>query len=147
MQSKTMTYLMENDAGRYQRDDLQRRYVVDDFENNSNAAALDHPLQAEWAGFTDQVMGGSSTGEVYQDNILGKGCLHMQGNVNCENGGGFVQVAMRPADDRQFFDVSDYSGLQILVLGNNQRYNLHLRTADCVNYDQSYRKTFFAPAR
>jgi len=56
-------------------------------------------------------------------------------------------VAMHPANDRQFFDVSDYSGLQILVLGNNQKYNVHLRTADCKHYDQSYRKTFFAPAR
>jgi hypothetical protein len=147
MHSKTMTYLMENDAGRYQRHDLQRRYVADDFETNLNAATHDHPLDADWAGFTDEIMGGRSTAEVYQDNILGKGCLHVQGDVTCEDGGGFVQVAMHPANDRQFFDVSDYAGLQILVLGNNQKYNVHLRTSDCRFHEQSYRKTFFAPAR
>ena len=147
MQSKIMTYLMENDAGRYQRNDLQRRYVVDDFESRVNSAKDEHPLDAEWVAFTDQVMGGSSTAEVYQDNILGKGCLHIQGDVTCGSGGGFVQLAMQPANDRQFLDVSNYAGVQILVLGNNQNYNLHLKTADCVTHEQSYRKTFYAPAR
>lgn len=147
MHAKMMTYLMENDAGRYQRNNLQRRFVVDDFESRLNSAQAEHPLDAEWVAFTDQVMGGSSTAEVYQDNILGKGCLHVQGDVSCDNGGGFVQLAMQPANDRQYLDVSHYSGLQILVLGNNQKYNLHLMTADCVLHEQSYRKTFFAPAR
>jgi hypothetical protein len=147
MESKTMTYLMENDAARYQRSDIHRRYVAADFEIKSNSDSREDLGAAEWVGITDQVMGGCSTGDIFQDNILGKGCLHVQGNVTCEDGGGFVQVAMHPGDDRQVFDVSNYSGIQILVLGNNQNYNLHLRTADCRRYDQSYRKTFFAPAR
>jgi hypothetical protein len=147
MKAATTTYLMENDAARYRRRDMHIRHVVADFEHDPNAALGDDSLAADWVGITDQVMGGCSVSEVFEDNILGKGCLHVQGDVTCENGGGFVQVAMQPADDRQVFDVSSYAGVQILVLGNNQNYNLHLRTADCRRYDQSYRKTFFAPAR
>ena len=41
-------------------------------------------------------------------------------------------------------DGSAYQGIELLVYGNNEDYNVHVRTADCGWYDESYRYTFFA---
>jgi hypothetical protein len=42
------------------------------------------------------------------------------------------------------FDASAWQGLEFLVYGNNEDYNIHIRTADVRWYSQSYRATFFA---
>ena len=44
----------------------------------------------------------------------------------------------------QEFDGSNYKGVEMQVYGNNEDYNLHVRTADCSWHDESYRATFFA---
>lgn len=100
-----------------------------------------------WRLIADQVMGGVSTGTMRYENVLGSRALRMQGNVSLENNGGFVQIALDLAPGGAPVDVSDWSGLEIDVAGNDESYNLHLRTADVLRPWQSYRQSFFAPRR
>jgi hypothetical protein len=98
---------------------------------------------ASWRGFTDRVMGGVSDADFNRDEIDGRRCVRMTGRVTRDNGGGFVQMAMY----LNGADLSNYRGIELLVYGNNEDYNAHIRTADCGWHDQSYRATFHADAR
>ena len=97
-----------------------------------------------WRGFSDRVMGGISNADLNQDNVGGKSCIRLTGNVTRESNGGFIQMALYFGRNYRSFDASAYKGLELLVHGNNEDYNVHLRTNDCRWYDQSYRMTFFA---
>lgn len=97
-----------------------------------------------WRGFSDRVMGGISNADLNQDNVAGKSCIRLTGNVTRESNGGFIQMALYFGRNYQSFDASAYDGIELLVYGNNEDYNVHLRTNDCRWYDQSYRMTFFA---
>lgn len=99
---------------------------------------------AGWRGFTDRVMGGVSDAAFGQATVAGKTCVRMTGNVTRESNGGFIQMAMYFGNNDAELDASDYDGIELLVHGNNEDYNVHVRTADCGWYDQSYRATFFA---
>jgi hypothetical protein len=99
---------------------------------------------AGWRGFSDRVMGGMSNVSLNRDTIAGKNCARLTGTVTRESNGGFIQMALYFGADEAELDGSAYSGLELLVYGNNEDYNVHLRTADCGWYDQSYRYTFFA---
>jgi len=99
---------------------------------------------AGWRGFSDRVMGGVSNAELKSATIDNKNCIRLQGNVTRESNGGFIQMAMYFGDNNDELDGSAYKGIEILVHGNNEDYNLHVRTADCGWYDESYRITFFA---
>lgn len=94
-----------------------------------------------WRGFTDRVMGGVSNANFDRDEIGGRPCMRMTGDVTRDNGGGFVQMAYYFGDSK---DASAYRGLELLVYGNDEDYNVHIRTADCGWHDQSYRATFRA---
>ncbi len=97
-----------------------------------------------WRGFSDRVMGGISNAELTQATIAGKDCLRLTGNVTRESNGGFIQMAYFFGNNEASFDASAYRGLEMLVFGNNEAYNVHLRTRDCGWYDESYRFTFVA---
>ena len=97
-----------------------------------------------WRGFSDRVMGGISNANLEQDSVEGKGCIRLTGNVTRESNGGFIQMALSFGRNYQAFDASDYRGIELLVHGNNEDYNVHIRTSDCRWYDQSYRATIFA---
>jgi len=99
---------------------------------------------ASWRGFTDRVMGGVSNAEFDSAEIDGRRCARMTGRVTRDNGGGFVQMALyfNPTAD-----LSDWAGVELLVHGNDEDYNMHIRTADCGWHDQSYRATFRATPR
>ena len=103
-------------------------------------------LGGSWRMVTDGVMGGLSSGELSLDSIDNKVCLHLRGDVRLENNGGFVQAAL-DVEDTEAADASQYHGLLLKVYGNNQEYNLHLRTGDVWLPWQSYRASFKAPAR
>ena len=133
---------MIDDCIRSVRKPRMRRLVLDDFEPDGDGI-----LESQWAGFTDRVMGGRSDGSFSQTSLLGKRCLRLTGDVTREGGGGFAQMAVRPGGPTGFFDLSAFAGLEVLAMGNNQHYNIHIRTADVAWYNQSYRATFFAPAR
>ena len=93
---------------------------------------------------SDGVMGGVSDGNLSPDRIDGRPCLRLQGNVRLDNNGGFIQAALDIGKTRAF-DASGYRGLLLDVYGNDEEYNLHLRTHDLWLPWQSYRATFQAP--
>ena len=102
---------------------------------------------AGWRGFSDRVMGGISNAELESATIAGKNCIQLTGNVTRESNGGFIQMALYFGRNYDELDGSSYKGIELLVYGNNEDYNLHVRTSDCGWYDESYRMTFFAEPR
>jgi hypothetical protein len=113
--------------------------VIDD----RNSGELRSNLGEEWRLVTDNVMGGVSSGELSLHSYQGKNCLRMQGEVSTENNGGFVQIALNLTDSGAF-DASAYVGVELEVAGNNESYNIHLRTAGLWFPWQSYRASFDA---
>lgn len=119
------------------------RLVLADF--STDPPRLAPPLR--WRGFSDRVMGGVSNGEFSLDAVAGTRCARMTGRVTRDSGGGFIQMALDLAGRGQGYDAGAWQGVEVLVHGNDEDYNLHVRTADCGWYDESYRLTFRAPAR
>jgi hypothetical protein len=99
---------------------------------------------AAWRGFSDRVMGGVSNAKFRKEVIDGRHCARMTGNVTRDNGGGFIQMAL---DFKSSPATETFSGFELLVYGNDEDYNAHIRTGDCGWYDQSYRVTFRAEKR
>ena len=93
---------------------------------------------------TDGVMGGISRGRLFDDTVDGRRCLRLAGSVSLANNGGFVQAAVDVLPGGRVFDASPYAGLRLVVRGNGEDYNLHLRTADLERPWQSYRCRFAA---
>ena len=91
-------------------------------------------------------MGGVSQGQLVTDFVHGRPCLRMTGTVSLDNNGGFVQASLDLGKEAML-DASGYSGVEVDVYGNNETYNLHLRTADTNIVWQSYRASFAAPPR
>ena len=120
-----------------------RRLVMDDFQDDTTR----NVFGASWRGFTDRVMGGVSDGELQMGAIEGRLCARLTGRVTRENGGGFVQMAMYFEGGRAAIDASAYKGIELLVYGNDEDYNAHIRTADAGWHDESYRATFHAEPR
>lgn len=96
-----------------------------------------------WRLVTDQVMGGVSRGQTFATEMEGRPCQRMCGEVSTENNGGFVQIALDLADSGTL-DASAFAGIEIDILGNGERYNLHLRTTDTIRPWQAYRAVFQA---
>jgi hypothetical protein len=101
-------------------------------------------LHPAWEFFADTVMGGMSTGQVSQESIAGRSATRLSGTVSLENNGGFVQMAFDINPDGSNFDSSPYHGIEIDVLGNDDIYDLRLRTSDLTRPWQSYRTSFKA---
>ena len=97
-------------------------------------------IGTRWAGFTDQVMGGRSTGGARADVIAGRNCLRLTGRVNT-NGGGFIQLALDLEPGGVPMSAEGFQGFEIDVWGNGEEYNCHIRTTDVRWYEQSYRAT------
>ncbi|MCG6937562.1 MAG: CIA30 family protein [Gammaproteobacteria bacterium] len=102
----------------------------------------------EWRLITDNVMGGLSSGQLTLDHYKNKNCLRMRGDVSTENNGGFLQIALSLSDLSQSgngaFDASAYDGIELEVAGNNESYNIHIRTSGLWLPWQSYRASFTA---
>lgn len=96
-----------------------------------------------WYLVTDGVMGGTSRGQLFIDTVENRPCLRMQGDVSLENNGGFIQIALDLSDDILKY-VPNYTGVLLEVYGNDEQYNIHLRTQDISLPWQSYRTTFTA---
>jgi hypothetical protein len=120
-------------------DNINKRLVLSDFGPRQEVLIPG----ARFRGFTDRVMGGVSNADFNRDEIDGRRCVRMTGNVTRDNGGGFVQVALYLDDT----DASGYKGVELLLYGNDEDYNAHIRTADCGWHDESYRATFHAESR
>lgn len=114
--------------------------VIDDL-------SCDPPMSSmgtRWQLVTDQVMGGVSVGALWRETVEGRLALRMRGDVSLANNGGFVQMALDLSGDGGNLDASAWQGLELQVLGNNQEYGVHLRTADLARPWQSYRSSFVA---
>ena len=103
------------------------------------------PLGNAWHLITDQVMGGISNGQLTLDTVDSRACLRLRGDVRLEHRGGFVQAAL-DIKDTPASDASNYQGILLEISGNDQTYNLHLRTDDVWLPWQAYRASFQAPA-
>jgi hypothetical protein len=95
-----------------------------------------------WRLITDQVMGGVSRGEIQPDQVAGRPCLRLSGGISTARNGGFIQMALDLADSS--FDASRFDGIELQVYGNEEMYNLHLRTSGLWLPWQSYRSEFLA---
>ena len=115
--------------------------IIDD----RHSGTLESKQGTSWRLVTDGVMGGVSSGTLKLASIDKRECLRMQGDVRLENNGGFVQAALQ-IEEKVAAELSAYSGIVIDVYGNEEAYNLHLRTANLWLPWQSYRATFQAPA-
>jgi hypothetical protein len=111
--------------------------ILDDRSHADLSAATG----TSWRGFSDRVMGGISQATVQATVIEGRRCVRLTGHVRLENNGGFIQMALDLCPDG-VLDASAYTGLWLLVRGNRERYNVHLRTPDTRRPWQSYRADF-----
>lgn len=78
----------------------------------------------EWAGFTDQVMGGRSSGSISRETMDGRPANVLRGQVSLENNGGFVQMATDLALDPSIsrtVDMSDFDGVELNVMYKGDR--------------------------
>ncbi len=116
--------------------------IIDD----RRTGGFESALGSAWRIVTDDVMGGVSSGEISLHTIDHRPCLCLQGDVRLENSGGFIQAAL-DIENTDAADASAYSGILLEVYGNDEEYNLHLRTDDVWLPWQSYRASFSAPAR
>lgn len=122
-------------------------------DNNGSGKLLlsdfdrDEPYLIEgsrWRGFSDRVMGGVSDARLERDTVAGKKCARLTGTVTRERNGGFIQMALYFGANDAELNSAGYLGVEMLVYGNNEDYNVHVRTADCGWYEESYRQTFRA---
>jgi len=118
----------------------QTIHIIDDRSTES----IHTQSGSEWRLLTDGVMGGVSEGQLTLATIADRQCLRMRGDVKLDNNGGFVQIALN-LSKQVIKDIETYTGLMLQVYGNDEEYNIHLRTADVWLPWQSYRATFAAP--
>ncbi len=104
---------------------------------------LTSSLGTVWRGFSDRVMGGISLETIIADHVEGRSCLRLSGDVRLDNNGGFIQMALDLSRNGAL-DASRFKGLRLIVRGNDESYNVHLRTPATRLPWQSYRTSFVA---
>jgi hypothetical protein len=114
--------------------------VIDDLGREPPVSTIG----TRWQLFTDRVMGGVSNGTMEREMVAGRPAIRMRGDVNLENNGGFVQIAIDLTPDGQAKDASGWHGAELDVFGNGEEYNIHLRTDELTQPWQSYRQSFRA---
>ncbi|MFN3844678.1 MAG: CIA30 family protein [Paracoccaceae bacterium] len=103
-------------------------------------AIEDFAMQPEtrWRFFTDQVMGGVSTGGVAFLDQDGQPFARMTGRVSTANRGGFIQMRL----DLTSPPPDNTTGIRLVVRGNSQQYFVHLRTGGTMLPWQYYQAGF-----
>lgn len=95
----------------------------------------DLDLPEIWGAVDDVVMGGVSQSRLE----LGRESANFTGQVSTANSGGFASVRTRNLSPA--IDLSAFSGIELRVKGDGQRYKFMLRTETCwdgVAYSQSF---------
>jgi hypothetical protein len=118
---------------------MQASMIIDD----RNSKTLLANNGCHWRAISDTVMGGVSSANLSPVEVCGRACIHLTGEVSLEHNGGFVQASLDLSAGR-LLDASKFAGIEIDVFGNNETYNLHLRTDDTKIVWQSYRASFKA---
>lgn len=103
-------------------------------------------ISTQWEFVSDTVMGGRSGGSIDVEEIAGLQATRLRGMVSLENNGGFVQMARDLKADGSAFDASEWAGIELCVLGNDEMYEIRLRTAQLSRPWQSFRAEFVATA-
>lgn len=116
--------------------------IIDDLRHPSPIAVTGNG----WTLISDRVMGGASAGTMRREQVKGREAIRMKGGVSLENNGGFLQVALDLGDADSEVDAQNWTGIKLDVFGNDQVYNLHLRTSDIHRPWESYRQSFCAPS-
>lgn len=106
-------------------------YIIDDLSN---------PNERNWVYFTDTVMGGVSKGNLELRQDKNESYYRLTGFVSKENNGGFIQFATGISGVPK----RKYEGIRIKVRGNNEKYELHIRTRLTPAPWQYYSYQFFA---
>lgn len=94
--------------------------------------------ETRWRFFTDDVMGGVSTGQVAFLKEGDQAYARMTGAVSTENNGGFIQMRMDLPEGAPV----DAKGVRLIVRGNDQTYFVHLRTGGTMLPWQYYQAAF-----
>ena len=94
--------------------------------------------ETRWRFFTDEVMGGVSSGKVVFAQEDGQSFARMTGRVSTANRGGFIQMRL----DLTSPPPEGTTGVRLTVRGNGQRYFVHLRTAGTILPWQYYQAGF-----
>ena len=92
-----------------------------------------------WAYIADTVMGGVSEGSAGY--VEDGASIRLIGIVSTKNNGGFIQVRTSVAP----VGLNEKKGVRIQVKGNNEIYNIHLRTGSSRLPWQYYAAEFIAP--
>jgi hypothetical protein len=82
----------------------------------------------QWAGYTDQIMGGVSSGSVAREEIEGRTANVLRGSVSLKNNGGFIQMATNLAQaqmDSNAVDASSFDGVELEVFCQGDGKNDH----------------------
>jgi len=111
-----------------------------DQPSEGDAMVEDFTMQPEtrWRFFTDQVMGGASSGSVAFAQENGQTFARMTGRVSTANNGGFIQMRL----DLTTLPPDSATGVRIVVRGNSQNYFIHLRTSGNLLPWQYYQAEF-----
>jgi hypothetical protein len=86
----------------------------------------------QWAGVTDRVMGGASSGTLAREEFEGRTSNVLRASVSLNNGGGFVQMATDLALDQAVsntVDASAFDGIELEVFydGDNETENFNVQ--------------------
>ncbi|WP_281804427.1 CIA30 family protein [Methylocystis echinoides] len=114
--------------------------IIDDLSREPPIASIG----TDWHLFTDTVMGGVSKAIMTRELVRGRRAIRLRGDVSLENNGGFVQISLDFRPDGGPIDASEWTGIEVDVLGNSEEYAVNLRTTDLTRPWQSYRQTFRA---
>lgn len=98
--------------------------ILDDFSSQTTTSTLG----TAWEFFTDDVMGGKSTGAIAFEETESEQYLRMTGILSLENNGGFVQARL-PLTGRGTFDASEYEGIRLRVRGKPGSYYVFANSA------------------
>lgn len=104
-------------------------------------------LETNWEFVADTVMGGVSSGQVVEQVVDGRKAKRLTGTVSLENNGGFIQMASDIDRNKSGMDLGSYSGFEVDVFGNDEVYDLRVRTDDLERPWQSFRAPFHASAQ
>jgi hypothetical protein len=118
--------------------------LISDFRDRSLTTALTTTLGTRWRLVTDRVMGGLSQGDATLVERADRPCLALTGDVSLANNGGFIQLNAELAPAGSDFDARRFAGIRLQVIGNDESYGVHLKTAAMAYPWQSYRASFVA---
>ncbi|WP_322895381.1 MULTISPECIES: CIA30 family protein [unclassified Yoonia] len=93
-------------------------------------------ITANWDYVADSVMGGVSQGQMTQELVKGRLAHVLRGQVSLDNYGGFVQIATDLPDS---ISAEGWEGLALDLTGNDESYDIRLRTTDLTRPWQSFR--------